>query len=79
MFGLAPGHLTKRQQRAVERAGAVPVNYTDAQCTCGFGCRPFKCKRSQRHWLEIQNLGDGLNQRRAGEVLAALAAVNQEH
>jgi hypothetical protein len=72
-FGLGKGHLSRRVEKAAERAGGQLVNYTDPQCNCGYGCRPYSCRASARHWFVVQD------KQMAGQVLeAAYAAATRE-
>lgn len=72
MFGCGPGHLPERANRTAAKHGAALVNHTDPQCNCGYGCRPFTCERSQRHWFTCRNYGSPHNERIAAAVLAAV-------
>lgn len=74
-FGLGKGHLSERARRAAKRAGATLVNYTGAQCSCGYGCRPYTCPKSARHWFESPNYGSPHDGQLASEVLAAIRQV----
>jgi hypothetical protein len=58
MFGTGPGHLPDRVDQAARAEGADLVNYTDAQCLCGYGCWPHKCPASRRHWFTVPDAGD---------------------
>ena len=71
-FGLGPGWLPKRADKIARKHGAYLVNYTDAQCSCGYGCRPYTCKRSRRHWFAGPNLGSPFDQQMANAVLNEL-------
>jgi hypothetical protein len=72
-FGLGPGWLPKRADKIARKFDAYLVNYTDAQCNCGYGCRPYTCKQSRRHWFACQNLGAPFDKNTADAVLAALS------
>jgi hypothetical protein len=72
MFGLGTGWRSKADARIARKLGATLVNYTDASCNCGHGCRPYTCKRSRRHWFEVQNLGEPFNSDKAREVMDAV-------
>lgn len=74
MFGTGPGHLNGRAECIAEKEGATLVNYTDAQCNCGYGCRPYTCKRSRRHWFTAPNRGEPFNGRIAQRVMRTLEA-----
>ena len=70
MFGGGPGYLSQKADRAARKHGAGLVNYTDAECLCGRGCRPHTCKRSRRHWFAGPNRGDPFDGAMAAAVLA---------
>ena len=53
------GHLSPYTGEVASRHGATMVNYTDAECGCGFGCRPFLCPNSKRHWFVVKDHGGG--------------------
>lgn len=73
LFGCGPGHLSERARRAARRLGATLVNYTSAECSCGYRCRPYTCAKSARHWFEARESGFGSSdQQLAAEVLAAV-------
>lgn len=71
-FGLGDGHLPQRVAKIAQKHGATLVNYTDAQCKCGYGCRPHSCKASRRHWFAASNRGEPFNSRLAEAVLAEI-------
>jgi len=71
-FGLGDGHLPKRAAKVAVKHGATLVNHTDAQCKCGYGCRPHSCKSSRRHWFAAPNRGEPFNSRLADAVLAEI-------
>lgn len=68
MFGLGSGWLPKRANTIARKHGATLVNYTDAQCMCGWGCNPHTCKQSRRHWFAGPNLGHPFDQAMAAAV-----------
>jgi len=74
MFELGQGHLSRRVERAAKKEGASLINYTDAQCKCGYGCRPYTCSKSARHWFAGPNLGEPHDSAMAKRVLAAAYA-----
>ena len=74
-FGSGPGWLSKAVDRAAKREGAELAYYTDAECTCGHGCRPHTCTESRRHWFTIPNLGFPFDQETEERVMAAVMAV----
>lgn len=74
MFGLGRGWLSAKAAKIARTHGAQLINHTDPQCKCGYGCSPFNCKRSRRHWFVCQNLGAPFDQDKEREVYAALAA-----
>jgi heterodisulfide reductase subunit B len=78
MFGLGGGHLPKKISKLARQLGATLVNYTDAQCNCGYGCHPYTCKKSDRHWFTIPNLGEPFNGETAKQVLAAVGKTDQK-
>lgn len=52
---LGRGHLSARVCREIKRRLDLEVTqYTDAQCNCGYGCRPYTCPRSARHWIDAE-------------------------
>jgi hypothetical protein len=75
MFGLGKNWL---DEEAVERAmgedadDVTLVNYTDAQCNCGYGCAPYTCTASRRHWFATRNNGEPFNSSTEARVLSAL-------
>jgi len=73
MFGAGPGWLPEKANKIAKRNGATLVNYTDAQCNCGWGCRPYSCKKSRRHWFATTNLGSPFDQQTERDVMADLA------
>lgn len=72
IFGLGWGHLGKRADQAAKKAGAELVNYTGAECNCGYNCRPHTCRKSRRHWFSMPDYGMGNNYTRAAEVISAV-------
>lgn len=74
IFGLGFGHLGKRAEQAAKKAGADLVNYTGAECLCGYRCRPHMCRKAQRHWFSLPDHGMGNNIERAAEVISAVRA-----
>lgn len=55
------GWLPRAAEKAAQRAtgGSVSlVNYTDAGCGCGYGCAPYTCRASRRHWFEGPDDGE---------------------
>ena len=74
MFGLGSGWLPARADKIAQRHEATLCNYTDAQCTCGYGCAPHTCKASRRHWFACDNLGEPFDRERAHSVMADLRA-----
>lgn len=50
LFGLGRGYLPKLVDRAARKHGAYLVNYSDAGCSCGYGCRD-NCPENRRHWF----------------------------
>jgi hypothetical protein len=73
-FGLGPDWLGKKANEIARKHGATLVNYTDAQCNCGRGCRPHTCQKSRRHWFSCPNLGHPFDAAVSSSVLADLAA-----
>lgn len=71
-FGFGEGHLSSEIYKKAGKMGACLVNYTDAQCNCGYGCKPYTCKKSERHWFEIDNMGFPHDKEKAKEILEAL-------
>jgi hypothetical protein len=57
MFGAGSGWLPAKADKIAKKHGAYLVNYTDAQCKCGYGCKPHTCKASRRHWFGGPNYG----------------------
>ena len=78
-FGSGPGWLSKAVDRAAKREGAELAYYTDAECTCGHGCRPHTCPESRRHWFAIPNRGNPVDQETEARVMAAVMAVATKH
>jgi hypothetical protein len=74
MFGTGPGHLPRRANAIAKRHGAYVVNFVDASCECGHGCRPHACKKAKRHWLCCPHLGEVESRRIASAVMADLRA-----
>lgn len=74
-FGLGQGWLPKKADKIAQKHGATLVNYTDAQCNCGYGCPPHKCKKSRRHWFACRNRGNPFDQQTAAAVIADLEKV----
>lgn len=72
MFGNGSGHLSAKIARIAEEHGAELVNFTDPECKCGWGCKPFECKASQRHWFTCANYGEPHDSNIARAVLAAI-------
>lgn len=72
MFGVGKGHLSKAVAKIAAREGATLVNYTDAQDNCGYGCKPYTCPRSRRHWFVGPNRGEPFNGALARRVLDAV-------
>ena len=72
MFGGGPGWLPKLADLVAQKHGATLVNYTDAQCNCGSGHKPYTCPQSRRHWFAMDNQGYPFDQRRGAEVLKAV-------
>lgn len=72
LFLSGPGHLSNKAERIARDHGAALINHTDAQCLCGYGCRPYTCEASRRHWFEARNEGDSANLERSKELRAAL-------
>jgi hypothetical protein len=78
-FGLGPGYLPQKYARIARKHGANLVNYTDAECNCGYGCRPHTCPASRRHWFERnRSYGFPLDNDYEREVMDALAAAGLE-
>ena len=73
IFGCGDGWLTRKDMAIAKEHGAKGVNYTDPQCTCGYGCRSGHCRSSRRHWFTCSNLGHPHDQRVAHDVHTALA------
>jgi len=73
MFGVGRGWLGEKAAAIGRKHGAELVNYTAAQCTCGYGCAPHECERSRRHWFEAENCGEPFNSHTAAAVLAELS------
>lgn len=61
MFGLGSGHLPKKVARMAEKHDATLVNHVDPDCKCGWGCSPYDCPRSKRHWFSTDNYGEPHN------------------
>lgn len=57
-FGLGPGHLSSKVERAAEEAGGTLVNYTEPS-------------GERRHWFACPNMGAPFDQDRAERVLTA--------
>ena len=74
MFGSGAGHLPKLADKIARRHGASLCNYTDAQCKCGHGCKPYSCPSSRRHWFACINRGEPFNSQAAAAVMADLAS-----
>jgi hypothetical protein len=74
LFGTGPGFLPETADKIARAHGAVLVNHTDPQCTCGKGCAPSNCNQSRRHWFACDNAGNGPSIERA--VLEELYANN---
>jgi len=55
LFGLGRGHLGRKAEKAAKVCGVDLVNYTDAECNCGFRCRPHTCAKSRRHWFSASD------------------------
>lgn len=77
LFGLGDGHLSERAEEIAAEHDATLVNYTDAPCNCGYGCRPHTCKNSRRHWFTTRNYGEPFNSATATAVLDALRAAGE--
>ncbi len=54
--------------------GADFIVYTPAECSCGYGCRPFTCTRSTYYWFTGPNRGFPFDRNLEREVLAAVEA-----
>lgn len=74
VFGLGSGHLSASIKSAAHKLGARVVNHTDPSCLCGYGCRPFTCKRARRHWLTVPNVDNALARAHAKKVLDGLSS-----
>ena len=74
-FGSGPGWLSKAADRAAKREGAELAYHTDPECSCGYGCRPYTCPKSRRHWFAIPNRGFPFDQETEARVMAAVMAV----
>lgn len=72
MFGCGDGWLPKRADKIARKHDAYLVNHTEPQCRCGYGCRPYECKASRRHWFATRNFGSPHDQRTANAVLEDL-------
>jgi len=72
MFGLGNGWLPRKANTAARKHGAELVNYTDAQCHCGHGCKPHTCREARRHWFVCDNYGEPFNSNTAARVLDAI-------
>ncbi len=72
-FGLGRGHLSERVGEVAAAEGATLVNYTDAQDSCGYGCPPYACPKSARHWFAGPSRGEPFDGELARRVLAAIA------
>jgi len=57
LFGTGPGHLPAQASEIAKKYGASLINDTDTQCSCGHGCRPYRCEESRRHWFSAPNEG----------------------
>lgn len=53
IFGASKGHLPNRTCERAAELGADAINYTDAQDHCGYGCKPYTCPKSKRHWFTL--------------------------
>ncbi len=72
MFGVGAGWLPLSADKIARKYGAVLVNYTDPQCSCGHGCSQHKCKRSRRHWFAGPNRGFPFDKKMADAVMMEL-------
>jgi hypothetical protein len=72
LFGIGQGWLPRSAARAAEKRGAVLVNHTDPQCSCGHGCPLYACKASRRHWFACDNRGEPQNSQVERAVLSAV-------
>jgi hypothetical protein len=77
-FGMFRGslatHAVCRIDSIARRHDARLVTHVDAQCSCGHGCKPHSCRKSERGWFTTRNLGEPFNGATANAVLADVKA-----
>lgn len=61
LFGLGPGHLSKRAEKAAEKEGATLCNYTEP-------------RGEKRHWFAGPNRGEPFDSALGRRVMAAVRA-----
>lgn len=75
-FGLGHGRVTDKNAERISKVatehGADFIRHADPQCSCGYGCRPFACRKSERYWFASPNRGEPFDSATAHEVIEAL-------
>ena len=44
---------SKQLEKAFEKDGISVNGTSDASCSCGHGCAPYRCKKSVYFWLSV--------------------------
>ena len=75
MFGFGGGYLKRREVERVLRENGFDdielAQMTDAPCRCGYGCEPYTCPSTRKHWFEMENYGT-YSRDRADDAIGAL-------
>lgn len=72
MFGTGDGWKPKRADKIARKHDAWLINSNKAQCTCGYGCAPYECKRSRYHWFATRSMGAPFDGQTRDAVMADL-------